>query len=170
MGILKYAKNFLPKSSLRSLYFSIVEPHFRHYCSLLGCNGSNTRLELQKLQNRAAGILKNSTFDAPSSPTINNIRWMKITDLISFESNQLVFKSLNNQAPQYICNLFQRNSGCSSRDLRNTVKDLRHPLCTSSNGQKMFSYRGATLWNNLAICVKRAPSLSVFKKRFLLDD
>ena len=40
-------------------------------------------------------------------------------------------------------------------------------MYTSSNGQKI-SYRGATLWNNLAIGVKHAPSLPVFKQRFLL--
>ena len=58
---------------------------------------------------------------------------------------QLIFKSLNNQVPQYICNLFQRNSDCSSRDFRNTATDLRLPMYTSSNGQKSFSYCGATL-------------------------
>ena len=42
-------------------------------------------------------------------------------------------------------------------------------MYTSSNGQKCFSYRVATLWNNLAIGVKQAPSLLVVKKRLLLD-
>ena len=135
-----------------------------------GCSGSDTLLELQKLQNRAARILTSSAFDAPSSPIIKNLGWMKIAELISFESNQLVLKSSNNQAPQYICNLFQRNSDCSSRDLRNTAEDLRLPMYTSSNGQKRFSYRGAALWNNLAIWVKQAPSLSCFKQRRLFDN
>ena len=31
LGLLKHAKNFLPESSLRSLYFSVVEPHFHYY-------------------------------------------------------------------------------------------------------------------------------------------
>ena len=30
----KHAKIFLPESSLRSLYLSIVESHFRYYCSV----------------------------------------------------------------------------------------------------------------------------------------
>ena len=112
LGLLKHAKIFLLESSLRSLYFCIVEPHFCYCCSVWGCSGSNTLLEQQKLQNRAARILTNSAFDAPSSPVIKKLGWMKIADLISFESNQLVFKSLNNQTTQYICNLFQRNSDC----------------------------------------------------------
>ena len=35
---------------------------------------------------------------------------------------------------------------------------------------KSFSYREAALWNNLAIGVKQAPYLSVFKHRFFLDN
>ena len=135
-----------------------------------GCSGSNTLLELQKLQNRAAGILTNSACDAPSSPIIKKLGWMKIADLISFSSNQLVFRPLKDQVPQYICNLSQRNSDCSSRDLRITATDLKLPMYTYSNGQRRLSYRGATLWNNLAIYVKQAPSLSVFKKRLLLHN
>ena len=62
---------------------------------------------------------------------------MKIADLISLESNQLV-KSLNNQAPQYICNLFQRNSDCSSRDLRNTATDLSSQCALLRMVKKVF--------------------------------
>ena len=34
LGLLKHAKNFLPESSLKSLYFRVVEPHFRYCCSV----------------------------------------------------------------------------------------------------------------------------------------
>ena len=34
LGLLKHAKNFLSESSLKSLYFSRAEPHFRYCCSL----------------------------------------------------------------------------------------------------------------------------------------
>ena len=138
LGLLKHAKNFLPESSLISLYLSIVEPHLHYCCSVWGCSGSNTLLQLQKLQNRAVRMLTNSAFDASSGLIIRNLGWMTIADLISFDSNQLVFKSLNNQGPQYICNLFQRSSDCSSRDLRNIATDLGFPMYTSSNGRKFL--------------------------------
>ena len=169
LGLLKHGKNFLPASSLRSLYLSIVEPHFRYCCSVWGCSGSSTLLQLPNLQNRAARILTNSAFDAPSSPLIRSLGWMTIADLISFESKQLVFKSLKNQASQYICKLLKRHSECSSRGLRNTATDLRLPMSTSLNGQKRFSYRGAKLCNNLAFEIKQAPSLPVFKQRLLIN-
>ena len=43
LGLLKHAKNFLPaESSLKSLFFSIVEPHFRYCCSVWECSGSTS--------------------------------------------------------------------------------------------------------------------------------
>ena len=36
------------------------------------------------------------------SPLIKSLGWMSTAGLTCFESKQLVFKSLNNQAPQYI--------------------------------------------------------------------
>ena len=50
----------------------------------------------------------------------------------------MVFKSLNDLAPQYLRNLFTKNSACSSRNLRNTETDLRLPKKRSANGQKCF--------------------------------
>ena len=133
---------------------------------MCGCRGSSTRLELQKLQHRAARILTNSAFDAPSSPNIKNLGWMKIADLTSFESNQLVFRSLNNQAPQYICSLFQRNFDCSSRDLRNTETDLRLPMYTSSNGQKSFFTAEPRYGITVQLVLNRHPRYQFLSKCF----
>ena len=47
--------------------------------------------------------------------------------------------------------VFQSFSG----SLRNTSTDLRLPLCKTSNGQRSFSYRGATVWSqNCSFAVK----------------
>ena len=124
-------------------------------------------LLLQKLHNRVARILTNSAFDAPNSPLIKSLGWMSIADFISFESKQLVFKSLNSQAPQYICNLFQRN-------FRFQLMRLEK-YCNGSEGSSehcfewstTFFYRRATLRSNLKIEFRQAPTLSVFKKRLL---
>ena len=164
VGFLKHAKSFLPKETLQTLYTGIVEPHFRYCCSVWGCAGSSEINQLQKLQKRAARIITNSSFDAPSRPLIEELGWQTVDQLISSESKTMVFKSLNELAPQYLCDLFTRNSHCSSYSLRNTGIDLRLPMKRSNNGQKCFSYRGAKLWNSLSAESKQATSLHSFKK------
>ena len=164
IGFLKHAKNILPIASLKTLYSSIVEPHFRYCCSVWGCCGTTDIDQLQKLQNRAARIVTNSSFGAPSRPLIESLGWKTVRELVDQDSRLMVYKSLNGLAPQYMSDLFTRNSACSSRNLRNTKTDLRLPRKTSANGQKCFSYRGAKLWNNLSAEIKQAPSFAVFKQ------
>ena len=80
----------------------------------------------------------------------------------------MVFKSLNELAPQYLISLFNRNSQCSTRCLRNTETDLRVPKKTTANGQKCFSLWGAKLWNSLSADSKLASSQIASKS--LLSD
>ena len=89
---LKYAKSFLPMEALKTLYRGIVEPHFRYCCFVWGCCGSVEISHLQKLQNRAARVITNSSFDAPSKPLIHKLGWKTIEELINCETKTMVFK------------------------------------------------------------------------------
>ena len=164
IGFLRHAKSFLPKASLKTLYTGIIELHFQYCCSLWGCAGSTNINQLQKLQNLAAGIITNSSFDTPSKPLIAELGWKTIEELFGYETKSMVFKSLNDLAPQYACNLFTKISVCSSRSLQNTKTDLRLLKKSSANGQKCFSFRGAILWNGLPGKSKSASTLRGFKK------
>ena len=164
LGILKHAKKFLSFSALTSLYTSIVEPHFRYCCSVWGCAGTTEINRLQKLQNRAARIVTNSSFDTLSNKLMEKLGWKTINELIDIESKTMVFKSLNELAPPYLRSLFRKNSQSTSYRLRNTSTDLRLPKIGTENGKKSFSFRGAKLWNSLSANCKQAASLSTFKE------
>ena len=94
IGFLKHAKNILPIASLKTLYSSIVEPHFRYCCSVWGCCGTTDIDQLQKLQNRAARIVTNSRFDDPSRPLIESLGWKTVRDLVDQDSRLMVYKSI----------------------------------------------------------------------------
>ena len=164
IGFLKHAKSFLPEETLRTMYTGIVEPYFRYCCSVWGCCGVTEINQLQKLQNRAARIVTGSSFDAPVMPLIKKLGWKTIDELIAMESNIMVFKSLHELAPQYMCNLFTKTSQLTSMNLRNTATDLRLPKKNSKNGQKCFSFRGARSWNGLTAECKQASTLYSFKQ------
>ena len=109
IGFLKHARSFLPKDTLKTLYTGIVEPHFRYCCSVWGCCGKTDLNQLQKLQNRAARIVTNSSFDAPSKPLLQKLEWKCIKELISDETKLTVFKSLNDLGPNYMYKMFTKN-------------------------------------------------------------
>ena len=66
-------------------------------------------------------------------------------------------------APDYLSEIFTKNSACSRKNLRNTATDLQVPLMKTCNGQRAFSYRGARVWNHLDLELKQASSFKAFK-------
>ena len=125
-----------------SLYMhntSIIEPHLRYCCSVWRCCEKTEIDRLQKLSNRASRIVTNSSNDTPSMPPILNLDWETIDDFINQKIKTIAFKSVSNLAPQYLINLFTRNSHSSSHNLRNTDSDVQIPKKKTSNGQKFFS-------------------------------
>ena len=163
IGFLKYAKHFLPDAVIKSLYTSIVEPHFQYCCSVWGCCNFTDILQFQRLQNRAARIVTNSPFNAPSKPLIQSFGWKTIEQLINKQVNLTVFKCLNSIAPKYLCDIFIKSIVNATRSLRNTNTDLRLPLRSSANEQKCFSFRGAKCWNSLSTKAKETSSFKAFK-------
>ena len=125
---LKYTKNFIPRNCLNKLYRSIMEPYFRNCCSVWGCCSSTEKDRLQKLQNRTARIITGSSFTTSALPLIESLSWKTIEELISNETKICVFKAVNGLAPQYLTELFSRNSQRSLHILRNTSTDLKLPL------------------------------------------
>ena len=152
-------KSCLPKETLQTHYTGTAEPHFQNCCSVWDCVGLTDINQLQKLQNSAARIITNSSFDAQGRPLIEGMRWKTIDELITSESKTLIFKSLSLLAPQYLCDLFIGNSLCSSYSPRNAGTDLRLPKKRPSNGKRYFSYRGTKLWNGLSAESKQATFL-----------
>ena len=90
----------LKGETLKTLYTSIIEPHFRYCCSVWGCCGKTEIDKLQKLQNRAARIVANSSYDVRRRPLIQSLSWETIDNLIKQEVKTITFKSVNNLAPQ----------------------------------------------------------------------
>ena len=60
LGMIRHAKNFLPLTTLQTMYKSIVEPYFRFCCPVWGSCGVTALGKLQTLQNRAARIVTDS--------------------------------------------------------------------------------------------------------------
>ena len=118
----------------------------------------------KQLQNRAARIVTNSSFDSRSNPLIKKLGLKIINDLIDIESKTMVFKSLNGLAPPYLRRLYRKNSQSTSYSLRSTSTDLGLLNKSREYGKKSFLFRGAKLWNSLKANCKQAAFLSTFKR------
>ena len=82
---------------------------------------------LQKLKNRAARIVTNSSYDAPAANLIKEFKWPTVHDMIKQETATIVFKSISGVSPTYFSTLFARNSTRESVNLRSSKTDLVAP-------------------------------------------
>jgi len=89
LGLITRIRNFVPFYTLLNIFNGLVKPQF-DYCSLLwGCCSTSLAEKLQKLQNRAAGIL------------LSALRNQRL-----FTISIMMFKALNGQTPDYLSNEF----------------------------------------------------------------
>ena len=131
LGLLKYAKRYVPSSILNAMYNGIVEPHLNYCCFVWG-SCATTRLDkLQKLQNRAARIVTKSDFDTSAALLIQELGWSTDEKLIHRETSTMAFNCLNNLAPEYLSGCFPKLSDCHNRGLRNSKIDLLLPRMKS---------------------------------------
>ena len=113
-------KRYFPLTTVQSMYKSIIESHFRFCCLVWGVCSATALNKLEKLQNRAARIATSSPYDAPSQPLLEKLGWQTIRELIDMETATMVYRSINNEAPDYLLILFERLSQNTIKELRNT--------------------------------------------------
>ena len=146
IGHIKYARKFLPRETLRMLYLWRVEPHLRYCCSVWGSCGTVLRQKIEKLKNRAVRIITFSPYKAQTSPLLK----------IQQETVGMVYKAINNQAPEYLSVMFNRVSAMTGTTIRNANINLRPPRVNTTLAHNCFAQRGALLRNNLPTEIKSA--------------
>ena len=152
------------------MYLSIVEPHHSYCCSVWGCCGDNKLNTLQKLQNRAARIVKGNPCDSSAAPLLQRLGRLSVNRLLRRETSTMIFKSLNGLAPDNLCQIFSQLSGIHNRLLRNTECDLGIPRMRTAYGQNSFAFCGVDTWNKLHSEIKLAPSILSFKATLKAHD
>ena len=124
LSILKMSKNYLPQETLKILYNSLIETHFRYGNIIWGNCWETFLTRLQKLQNWAARIITGSDYDTPAEPLIEQLGWKTVRKWIENDTSVMMYKSMNNMAPTYLSDLFTCSSQFHSRDLRGSKVNL----------------------------------------------
>ena len=161
IGAIKRIRPFVSPEILHYIYNALVQPHF-DYCSIVWGNCGKTLSErLQKLQNRAARILTSSSYDARF--LLQQLGWKDLITQRQIQVALMVFKALNDLAPDHLFSMFTERS-TSGYVLRDSTNKLNVPLPKTNYLKRSFSYRGATLWNSLPCNLRQEKSLNRFKQ------
>ena len=110
IGIIRKSSFYLLKSSLCTLYFSLIYPYLQ-YCNIVWASTYESNLKrLIVLQKRAVRIISKSEVSAHTSPLFKNLQLLKFIDINKLQIGQFMFKYKNDLLPKSFKGIFSMNS------------------------------------------------------------
>ena len=168
LGILKRTRSYLPKSSLITLYRTLIETHLR-YCNVIwGQCGETLKDKLQTLQNRASRTIAGQKFEqAGHSGPLVECGWLSVRNLFKIDMGICMYNILNGQAPEEFKYIFQPVSSMHGYQTRSSQNDNLHLLQLNlKSAQGAISYAGVKIWNDIPSEIRKAEPIVTFKKQF----
>ena len=164
LGTLKQASQFVPKNILLTIYNALVKSLFDYCDAVWGNLNKSLTARLQKLQNKAARIITRKGYDERSADIRKELGWDDLETSRKKHLAILMYKIMNNKAPGYLIDLFQKSSSrnCSLRESENRL--LLPKYNTEFAKSSSFSFVGAKVWNSIPYNIRSATSLSAFKR------
>ena len=158
IGLLAKIRHFVPKSVLRSLFFTFINPH-TDYNLLNWGMAPDTYLEtVAKKIKKAVRIISFEDNDSPSIPLHKNLNILPLTCSIKVKYAKFMWKLYHNLLPISLSSNFYSNARTQY-----TISESR-----LSSLNEFVTYAGHKVWNDIPENLKDKPSLNSFSKSISL--
>ena len=133
------------------MYNALIQPHFDYCCEVWDELGKGLGKRLQKLQNRAARLIMNFKNEHGHSILARTtLDWTSLEERIALMKAKLMYKTVNQLAPQRLCNIFQFSNTVNNYNPRGSIFNWAfYSKAQDRIFKKSFSYSGAKLWNRI---------------------
>ena len=85
----------------------------------------------------------------------DKLKWLSFPKRIQYHASIMIYKSLNNLAPDYMMDPFNKVSESRSTNLRTVENDLLMiPFLKTRHNDRSFAIQGAKQWNSLPIDIR----------------
>ena len=163
IGIINKYSFYLPKTSLRMLYYSLIYPYF-YYCNIVWASTYKTNLRrLVILQKRIIRIINKAHFHAHTDPIFKELGILKFNDIHLLQLGQFMYSCKNSFLPLRFYNNFSQNNQFHSYNTRNSHA-YRLPYCHTNIKKFSVFFQGSKFFNSLDNEVINSKTISSFKK------
>ena len=157
IGILYKLRQYVPNSTLLSVYRSIIECYL-NYCNLLFGNAMHTHIApLVIAQKKAIRIVANQPPFAHTEPIFSHLKLLKLSDLYLYNLGIYMKKNIEYFAPNFQINLHNTRSG------NHYVPSFQRLALTQNQS---IMYQAPKNWHNIPLLVKNSRSLDTFKRNY----
>ena len=162
IGIMYRLRNFLPRTTMTSLYYSLVFPYLNYCIQVWGKTYQYHLRKIEILQKRAIRIVNNAEYYSHTLPLFKLSRVLKFPDIYKFSVAVYMYKNSSDDQ-------FTRLHSYNTRGRDNLLSGFQRLTVT----QQSLTFRGPNIWNNIPDEVKDQPNIKLFKKylkKYLLDS
>jgi exonuclease III len=155
------AKNFLPKSSLKTLYSSLIQSHINYGILIWGCSSYLGRIA--KMQKKSIRIINNKGYNYHTEPLYKLCEILNIQDQYIYNCQMFMYQLKNDILPKSFKLL--KSIYFTRKDSPETRQSI---LANVSRYRTNFTaklpyHRFPRIWNDLDIVCHEAESLRIFK-------
>ena len=94
------------------------------------------------------------------------LNWLPFYKRVHYHTYILMYKTLNNLAPEYLSDRFIKISEAHDRNLLSIDSGLlKVPYSRTRYYGNSFTVTGAKMWNSLSLNIRQSPTLGSFKGR-----
>ena len=158
IGALKRLRPFICDDTAILLYRALIEPNFDYCCPVWDGLSNAFADKLQKLQNRVIRVITKSGYYSSATTLRGKLGWDNLCTRGKKQKLKIMFKTLNDQSPEYLKGLFKPFS--TDYGLRNSDNKLALPKPRTDFLKRSFCYSGAHLWNSLPSNVRAIRSFT----------
>jgi len=163
LSMLRKIRKYLPLDVRKMFFNYYIKPHLTYCSSVWGHTTKQNLSKINKIKKQAARLILDKNYLTPSIDMFNELQWQHYAEDVKYQQALVVFKSLNNQAPSYMKNMFQYVKDTGRVNLR-SVTDNK--LFVPRAHQKTIRSSGPRIWNNLKNEIRSAKSVKAFKQLY----
>ena len=148
-GMLSKIRHYVPKTSIRSIYFGIFSSLLSYGDQIWGQRNNKYIQRLGKLQNNAVRIINFANFRASVTPLYLKSKILKLSDYINLMNFLYIKDSINGNLPCVFNNTFQLSRNLHTYYTRGASQfKINLPkVKTEAYGIKSITYQSAHFWN-----------------------
>lgn len=163
IAVINKAKKVLDNKSLHTLYYSLVSPYLQYCAEVWGNNYKTSLYSLTILQKRAIRIIHKVGYQEHTNPLFLKSKLLKITDIVQYQTAQIMFKAKNKLLPGNIQQLFKNREECYN--LRERCK-FKEPRFRTTRKRFCLSVCGVRLLNGFSVELKQCTNMRQFKMMY----
>ena len=164
IGIIRKLNENLTFSSLKTLYYSFIQPSLQYGIIFWYSVSSDIREKIFRLQKKAIRLINKTTFFSHTNPLFCKNKILKLIDLHKLESAKFIFHEVK------LCNNFNLNSHSNIHSYQTRFNQNLIPRNFRTRvGLNFILVSGVHIYNSLYDDLKTLDSIGKFKCCLKLD-